>query len=335
MLGWLETTGNDGDVALSSRARLARNYPDLPFPVLLDKKGGEQVQQRVKSALEGRGFQYVSMGDLHLIDRQLLVERHLQSPQLAQNTTCGALLVKGDETAAIMINEEDHLRIQTLIPGFDPAEAYRQAAALEGRIAAKNGFAFDEKLGYLTCCPTNIGTGLRVSVMLHLPALTMLGYVAPIIEAVSKLGMTVRGIYGEGSDALGAVYQISNQVTLGPTEEELVGALFATCQQIVEKERESREALLKADRIAVEDRLYRAWGVFSNARKMDTMEFMRLWSNVRLAAVLGLVQLDMNVLTRLLVQAQSASVQKAAGREMDGMQRDEARAELIRKSLQG
>lgn len=333
MLGWLETTGAQGDVALSSRARLARNYPDLPFPALLDAKGGQQVQQRVQDSLQGRGFQFVRMGDLPAVDRQVLVERHLQSPQLSQNTSSGALLVQGDETAAVMINEEDHLRIQALIPGFDPKLAYQQAVALEARVAQAQPFAFDERLGYLTCCPTNVGTGLRVSVMLHLPALTMLRYMGPIIQAVAKLGMTVRGIYGEGSDALGSIYQISNQVTLGSTEQELVDALTTTVEGVIDKERESREALMRADRIAMEDRLMRAWGVFTNARKMDTSEFMSLWSHVRMAAVLGLVQVDMKDLTRLLVQAQSASVQKNAGREMPEMERDEARALLVRNTL--
>lgn len=333
MLGWLETTGAQGDVALSSRARLARNYPDLPFPALLDAKGGQQVQQRVQDSLQGRGFQFVRMGDLPAVDRQVLVERHLQSPQLSQNTSSGALLVQGDETAAVMINEEDHLRIQALIPGFDPKLAYQQAVALEARVAQAQPFAFDERLGYLTCCPTNVGTGLRVSVMLHLPALTMLRYMGPIIQAVAKLGMTVRGIYGEGSDALGSIYQISNQVTLGSTEQELVDALTTTVEGVIDKERESREALMRADRIAMEDRLMRAWGVFTNARKMDTNEFMSLWSHVRMAAVLGLVQVDMKDLTRLLVQAQSASVQKNAGREMPEMERDEARALLVRNTL--
>lgn len=333
MLGWLETTGAQGDVALSSRARLARNYPDLPFPALLDAKGGQQVQQRVQDSLQGRGFQFVRMGDLPAVDRQVLVERHLQSPQLSQNTSSGALLVQGDETAAVMINEEDHLRIQALIPGFDPKLAYQQAVALEARVAQAQPFAFDERLGYLTCCPTNVGTGLRVSVMLHLPALTMLRYMGPIIQAVAKLGMTVRGIYGEGSDALGSIYQISNQVTLGSTEKELVDALTTTVEGVIDKERESREALMRADRIAMEDRLMRAWGVFTNARKMDTSEFMSLWSHVRMAAVLGLVQVDMKDLTRLLVQAQSASVQKNAGREMPEMERDEARALLVRNTL--
>lgn len=333
MLGWLETTGKHGDIALSSRARLARNYPDLPFPALLDAKGGQKVQQRVQSALEGRGFQFVQMQDLHAIDRQVLVERHLQSPQLSQNLAIGALMVQGDETAAIMINEEDHLRIQALIPGFDPQLAYQQAAALEQRIAQAQPFAFDDTLGFLTCCPTNVGTGLRVSVMLHLPALTILRYMQPIVQAVGKLGMTVRGIYGEGSEALGSIYQISNQVTLGCTEQELTKALTGMVEGVIEKERESREALMKADRIAMEDRLMRAWGVFTNARKMDTSEFMNLWSHVRMAAVLGLVQVDMKELTRLLVQAQSASVQKNAGHELSEMERDEARALLVRNTL--
>lgn len=335
---WMEQKGPESDVVISSRVRLARNYEDIPFPTVMGSEGATQVIQKTRDAVEiekeDGDYQFLPLQKCSVIERQVLIEKHLASPDLIKHYRRGALLLKKDETVSIMMNEEDHLRLQCILPGFQLEEANRLVNELDDLIEVHTQYSFDEKIGYLTCCPTNAGTGMRASVMLHLPALAMTGYVGLILQTINKIGLAVRGTYGEGSEALGNMYQISNQITLGNSEEDIIRNLVSSCSQVIEKERAARTTILKNSRIELEDRLFRSYGIFTNARKMDSQEFMKLISDVRLAVDVQLLpNLDRIKLNRLMIQAQSANLQQLAGCELSPDERDIKRADLVRNTI--
>jgi len=339
---WMEMNGPEGDVIISSRVRLARNFYDIPFPTMMNEKDAQEVARRVREAVmkrkrpKGQAYHFLSLMDLPTVEQQVLVEKHLASPDLLQFPDKGALLVRDDETISIMINEEDHLRIQCLLPGLQLEEACQRAIEIDDSIEEDYEFSYDEQLGYLTCCPTNVGTGMRASVMMHLPALTMTGYIGSVLQAVSKIGLAVRGIYGEGTEVLGNMYTISNQITLGQTEEDIIRNLIDISRQIIGKERAARNTILTNKAIELEDRLFRSYGIFVNARRMDSKEFMKLLSDVRLAIDLGLItHIDRPTINRLMIQGQPATLQKMEGRELSPEERDVIRANLVRRTMQG
>lgn len=233
----------------------------------------------------------------------------------------------------VMINEEDHLRIQAILPGLSLGEALEKANRTDDALE-RGGYAFDPRYGYLTACPTNAGTGMRASVMLHLPALTLLSQIGPIIRSVSRIGLTVRGIYGEGSQANGNMYQLSNQVTLGRNESEILHALGEAALQVMQRERDARKLMLERNRIGLEDRLLRSYGILSNARKMSLREFMQRMSDVRLAMDLSLLPLQADTLDALLLDAQPAALQRRAGEELSAEEQNVQRANLVREELQ-
>lgn len=319
-------------IALTTRVRLARNYADVPFPQRMSDHDYETIIERTQNALTAENYTLKRMAALSKNARGCLVEERRISPELAAHDS-GAVLLSEDRTISVMVGEEEHLRIQALLPGLQLGNAMQLADHADRTIERTERFAFDRRWGYLTSCPTNTGTGMRAGVMLHLAGLAMLSQTGQVIQAVSQLGLTVRGLYGEGSEASGHMYQLSNQVTLGRTEEEILKLLGDTAEQIIGKERAARQLLLERDRIGLEDKLMRSCGVFANARLMTVKEFMNRLSNARLAADLGLIRISQAQLTELMNEVQPATLERSAGRTLTQKERDILRAEIIRKRL--
>ena len=337
---WMSNEGEHADIAMSTRIRLARNLAEYRFPYAFSEEEAKKVDETVSSILinsdkEGQeSFSYIDIQDTPDIKRQILVEKHLISPLLAQGEHPGSVLVSPDEELSVMINEEDHLRIQSLQPGFRLQEAYEKANGLDSLLETKLPYAFHEKYGYLTSCPTNTGTGMRASVMVHLPALTITRQIDRIIPAISRFGMVVRGSYGEGSEALGNVYQISNQTTLGKSEHEILQELENLTLQVIEQERRARNAVKEQSPSALEDRIYRSLGVLTHARLLSTEEAAKCLSDVRLGIDLDLIKnIDMSVLNELMIFMQPAFLQQYAERPLRPNERDRARADLFRERL--
>ncbi|SNX54335.1 protein arginine kinase [Thermoanaerobacterium sp. RBIITD] len=332
---------HDNDVVLSSRIRLARNLKDIPFPSVMSDKDALKVKEDIKKAIFdsktilSTQFAEYDMNKISPLERQSLVERHLISPDLAQNTKNGCALIKNDSSVSIMINEEDHLRIQTLFSGLNLLDAWDLADKIDDLIEENVNYAFNEKLGYLTSCPTNVGTGIRASVMVHLPALSITGQIGNILNSVSKIGITVRGMYGEGTQSLGDIYQLSNQVTLGQNEREIIENQEGIVKQIITNERQAREDLYKKRRIQIEDRVGRAYGLITNARVMSTQEFMRLISDVRLGAVLNIINIDLKKIDELTTHIQPGNLQRIIGKQLEPYDRDVKRAEYVAKLIRG
>ncbi|MEG6566683.1 protein arginine kinase [Thermoanaerobacterium saccharolyticum] len=332
---------HDNDVVISSRIRLARNLSDIPFPSVMTEDEAEKVKESVKKAIFdsktilSTQFLEYDMKKITPLERQSLVERHLISPDLAQNTKNGSALIKNDGTVSILINEEDHLRIQTIFNGLNLKEAWDLADKIDDLIEQNISYAFDEKLGYLTACPTNVGTGIRASVMVHLPALTITGQIGNVLNSVSKIGIAVRGMYGEGTQSLGDIYQISNQVTLGQSEVDIIENLEGIVKQIISNERKSREDLYKKRKVQIEDRIGRSYGLLTNAKVMSTQEFMKLISDVRLGAVLNIVNLDIQKIDEITTHIQPGNLQKIIGKQLEPYERDIKRAEYVSKLIKG
>lgn len=332
---WYQQSGADGDVVISTRVRLARNLNHLPFPASMTSEQRETVIRDVFDAFpqDGSGaFACIRMSELSEWDALSMVERHLVSPDFLNATEGEALLLSPDESVSVMIGEEDHIRIQAMHAGFALDEAFTAANCWDDFLDARLHFAFDDRLGYLTQCPTNLGTGMRASVMLHLPALQEKGVIQQLANTVSKLGLTIRGMYGEGSRSEGAMYQLSNQVTLGITEQEAIDNLKGIVAQIIKEERQYREQLRLTP--ALEDRVYRALGVLQNARLLSGKEFMSLISHVRMGVAMNVLNtVDLHTISSLMVDAQPAALMRKAGRELDPTERDTRRAALVRERL--
>lgn len=334
-------TGNypapDEDVVISTRVRLARNYRDVPFMPKMTPEWAEETIGRVTQCIERSGqsdqYQLFRMNGMEPWDKDRLVEHHLVSYDLLRYADKSAALISTGETISVMINEEDHLRIQGLLPGMQIDRAAELAFGADTLLEDSGPIAFDSRWGYLTSCPTNTGTGLRASSMLHLPALSASGQIGAVMQAFSKLGLTVRGLYGEGSAALGNLYQLSNQVTLGRTEEDVVRSLSAATQQIVEHERAVRQKKEQMDPIALQDKLMRSFGLMCEARVLSAKEFMRLYSNVRYAASMGYVNIAPGSLDKIMMDLQPGSLQSRAGRKLSDREMDVLRAEALRETL--
>lgn len=327
---------NPSDVVVSGRVRLARNYPDLPFASGGDPANAQACIDRACNAMHTGTTDVYTMHLLSAMpktDRMALVEAHLISRDLLQNSAAGAALIRQDKQISIMINEEDHLRIQALVNGLKLDEAAKNAYAAEAILEQECGFSFDPQLGYLTSCPTNTGTGMRASLMLHLPMLTRFKQMGNVGQSVAKLGLTLRGIYGEGSEALGDLYQVSNQVTLGRTEDDIIEAVTAVGKQMIDMEAALRERCLTQQPNELKDAIYRSYGILRYAVTMDEKEFMQHWSNLRLGAVLGLIKVDRDVIDELLTVAQNAHIRQYIKAHQSSADVDVARCELIKEKL--
>ncbi|MEG6617538.1 protein arginine kinase [Peptococcaceae bacterium 1198_IL3148] len=336
---WMNSDGPEGDVITSSRIRIARNLSGIPFPNSMSTTDAEAVFHAVQQAVSKSNQQLnklelLNMGELTPVERRVLMDKHLISPDLLKDYQKKAVVLSENEVFSIMLNEEDHLRIQCLLPGLQLEKAWELANNLDDDLEQVLDYAYSAQLGYLTACPTNVGTGLRASVMLHLPGLTMLRQINPIINAIAKLGITVRGLYGEGTQAMGNLYQVSNQVTLGLSEEEIIDKLSSIIRQIIDQERAARQAVHHDNKYQLEDRIFRAYGTLKYARLLTTDETMKLISEVKLGVNLRIIEgVDASVLNQLLVMIQPAYLQKQANRELSAQERDVLRAKTVRDEL--
>jgi protein arginine kinase len=337
---WMSEEGPESDIVLSSRIRLARNIDQFQFSFLNSSEEALKVIEAVKSRIKKGSFantgdmDLLMMDELQPLQKRILVEKHLISPHLAETANHGACLLSENEEISIMINEEDHIRIQCLYPGLQLLEALNTAFQIDDWLEEEINYAFDEKVGYLTSCPTNVGTGLRASVMLHLPGLVMTQQLNRIIPAINQLGLVVRGIYGEGSEALGNIFQISNQITLGKSERDIVEDLKSVVGQIVSQERSVRDTLVKTSNIQLEDRVYRSFGVLTNSRIIETKEAAKCLSDVRLGIDIGYIKdIPRNILNELMILTQPGFLQQYAGGPLRPNERDIRRASLIRERL--
>ncbi len=335
---WLRGTGPSSEIVLSSRIRLARNLAKFPFSHWASKKQGEEVLNRVKEAITSSKFLknalFADLSELSAVDRQFLIERHLISREHAVNTDHKAVCVTDNEIVSIMINEEDHLRLQVIQSGFNLMEAWRVIDQIDDELGKRLQYAFSTTWGYLTCCPTNTGTGMRASVMLHLPALVISKQINKIIQMITKLQLTARGFYGEGTQASGNLFQISNQVTLGHTETEMIDNLERVIRQVIEYEQNARKSLLSQNQADLQDRIFRAYGTLKNAYVITSNETIELLSTVWLGIDLGLIKdVDRALVNELFILTQPAHLQKLEGKTLSANQRDVKRAAIIRSKL--
>ena len=336
--GWMDSHGEHSDIVMATRVRLARNLTGYCFPIASKEDETLAVDKMVVGALldheSEESYSYSRMAELSSLEREVLVEKHLVSPQLASPDHHGAVLLSSDESISIMINEEDHIRIQCIYPGLQLEEAFKQADGVDNILEKELPYAFDEEFGYLTSCPSNTGTGMRASVMMHLPALTITKQIERVIPAISRLGMVVRGSYGEGSKALGNVYQVSNQVTLGKTETEIMEDLANITSRLIAHERQSRKMLLQNSQVALENRLFRSLGTLVYSRLLQTGEAARCLSDVRLGIDLGIIEdVDVSILNELMIFMQPGFLQQFAETELTQEERDIFRAKLFRERL--
>lgn len=333
---WYDEISSTNDVVISTRVRFARNLKDVPFPSRLDGDTSKKTALSIKQALMSNYPEELTYYELtNNTDNRVLVEEHIISPEFAENTNVYRTAAC-DETGnlSVMVNEEDHVRIQAIYGGFELDKAYEKANLADEAISKGCEIAFDEKLGFLTSCPTNLGTGMRVSVMLHLPAITAFGYMKSLVGLMNKIGLTVRGIYGEGSDSMGNMYQISNRITLGISEEDTLVKIKNAVNQIVEREREARKQLLESPNPETSDKLWRSYGTLKYARKMDTSEATKLISNILLGATSGVIGecKDKN-LVKLLFEIMPAHIVKRFPDAVTAEMRDKYRADIIREYL--
>jgi len=336
--GWLTEKGEYSDIAISSRIRLARNIKGIPFAHWAPMKDLEQVTKMIEEAIlhinSLKNADIIRMNEISNLQKQFLIERHLISPELPASKF-GSIVISEREIISIMINEEDHLRIQVLSNGLNLIDTWQIIAKIEEELSSLLPFAFSFEFGYLTACPTNVGTGMRASVMIHLPAISLSNNVEKIIPFLSKVGMVSRGFYGEKSEAFGDLFQISNQITLGKKEEELIDNLIKVVSQIIEYEREERELLRTKGGIAMEDRFKRAYALLMNAKLIPSREAIELLSIVRLGIHLGfLPEVSTERLNMLLIFTQPGHIQMLIGEESKPALRDIKRAELIQRELQ-
>lgn len=331
---WYQQSGPEGDVVISTRIRLARNLNGYPFPAGMRTEQKQEIAAKIRAAAETlpETFDYLEMKNMVRHDALSMVERHLISPAFARCEEGSALLLTRDESVSIMLCEEDHLRLQVMGAGMQLDELYARIDTLDTALDSHLHFAFDERLGYLTQCPTNLGTGMRASLMLHLPALQEAGAIQQLAATVSKLGLTIRGLYGEGSKSEGAIYQLSNQVTLGISEQTAIENLKGIAAQIIREERAGRDQMRRQP--SFEDRVWRSLGLLRSARLLSHDEFMVLISNLRVGVACGVVEdVGMDVISTLINDAQPATLMMRERRDMEPAERDTLRAKMVRERL--
>lgn len=329
---WYKTSGAQGDVVISTRVRLARNIKSVPCPERMSEQQRIQLNEAVIKAA-GDEYEAVYLDKLTKYQAFSMAEKNIISREFASVPKNKLLLLSKTEPISIMVGEEDHIRIQCVVPGFDIENAYNYANKADDMLGASLDFAFDEKLGYLTACPTNLGTGMRASVMLHLPVLTEGRVMGRIAAGLTKIGLTMRGCYGEGSSPAGDLYQLSNQVTLGLDEKSAIDNLSNVTLQFIEQERDGRKRL--KDSIDFQDKLFRSLGILKSARKLTSEEFMKLASTVREGISMGLLDdIATEKINTLIIDVQPAALMEGCGHELNPIQRDEERAKLVRHALE-
>ncbi|MFQ5747536.1 MAG: protein arginine kinase [Gemmatimonadota bacterium] len=340
---WLEEDGPDRDIVLSTRVRVARNLQGVPFSIRASAEDRAQVRHRVEAALTGSGAlgeaDLWNIADLEPTERSLLVERHLVSRELV-GTEDGpappgaALALSRAATTGLMVNEEDHLRLQSLAGGLQLEVTWRRVDGLDEELGQHLPYAFHHEFGFLTSCPTNAGTGLRASVLIHLAGLVLTKEIARVLQGISQVGLTYRGLYGEGSQVIGNFFQLSNQTTLGKSEEELIDHLAKIVRRVIEYERNARAVLVREAPAVLEDKVWRAYGILRHARSLPADELMNLLSGLRLGLTLKLLQMPrVETLNRIMVFAQRAHLERAQGRKLEDAEADVLRASYVRSML--
>lgn len=341
---WLRGSGPESDIVVSSRIRLARNLADFPFIARAtagDKTQIEKILHERFATLEADDrfpsqLLYINVDKVEELDRQLLVERQLISRELADSEGARSVAIDGHEQFSVMVNEEDHLRIQVMRSGLDLENAWQAINTLDDLLEEQVTYAYNDRLGYLTACPTNVGTGARVSVMLHLPALVITRQIDKVFRSLQKINLAVRGLYGEGSQAMGDFYQISNQITLGMSEEELTKKVSDVVPVLLDYERQARDFLIRESQETLHDRVSRAFGILRTAQTITSEETLHLLSSVRMGVNLGLIRdVEIPTVNKLFVHTQPAHLQKLAGMELDASDRAIERASYLRQHLAG
>ena len=335
---WLRGCGPVSDIVLSSRIRLARNLADYPFIRRcndIDKANLEStVRERITQDSKLEKLRFINVAELELLDRQLLVERQLISRELANADGARSVAIDESEQLSLMVNEEDHLRIQVIKSGLDLDGAWSMVNTVDDHIEEKLTYAFHPKLGYLTACPTNVGTGMRVSVLLHLPGLVMTQNIEKVFRTTQKINVVVRGLYGEGTEAMGDFYQVSNQITLGKSESDLIGMVSKVIDGVIDYERKAREYLIDRRQNELFDKISRAYGLLQNAQQISSEETMHLLSRVRMGVNLGLIgNLEIPEINQLFIRTQPAHLQKICESELDTDQRNIKRANYLQDKL--
>jgi protein arginine kinase len=344
-LAWLEASGPHADVVLSTRVRLARNLQGHAFTPRMEDEERRRVLRDVQAAAERgtllRGGVSVDISGLSRLARQVLLERHLVSRELVGEETRGphtgaGLIVGQEEQAGVMVNEEDHLRLQGLMSGLRLREAYALVDALDEELGRELPMAFHHEFGFLTSCPTNVGTGLRASILIHLPGLVLTKEIGRVLQGIGQVGLTFRGLYGEGSEVVGNFFQISNQTTLGKPEEDLIDHLQKIGQQVIQYEMHARSVLMREAPAVIEDKIWRAYGLLRYARSITFQEVMNLLSGVRLGVSMKLLPgLSVYTLNKIMIYAQPAHLEQAAGRPLTEAESDVHRAGYVRRILAG
>ncbi len=336
MSSWYENISPENDIAISTRVRLARNIKGIPFPKKLGDSERVKLFETVRDAIANsntpyaKSLKYIAVRDIPDAELYSMVERHLISPEFASENNERAIIISDDESISIMLGEEDHIRIQVILGGLQLEEAYNTASEIDSVLSSLLDFAFDEDLGFLTECPTNLGTGLRASVMLHLPVTESSGEMPLVTDSVGKIGFMVRGMYGEGSGAEASLYQISNQITLGISEKSAIDNLKIITMQLIEKERSKRQSLNK---IKLEDLCFRALGLLQNSRIMSSSEMINLLSRIKLGVSMGILSVNVSPI-KLLIEGQPNMLIKRFG-QMNPSESDIYRASMLRQALSG
>lgn len=339
MKNWMKAEEVESNIVLSSRVRLARNLNFMPFPDRLNEEDARRAISTIEEAFfkgpeATEEYRSVYLWEQNEIENKIFLEKHLISPKHLSNADKAAVILNNDETVSIMLNEEDHIRLQTISAGFNLEETYEVANNLDNILEEDLVFAYDEKLGYLTACPTNLGTGLRASVMIHLPALSINNELNSLFNAVTKVGMTIRGVYGEGSKSEGALFQISNQLTLGLSEKDIIDNLKAVVNQVINQEELCRNQMLKIYKYELKDKIFRSLGLLKTAVLLDSKESLNLLSNVRMGVEMGIIKdVSRAVLSSLLVETKPAALQHIFGKELSNKERDFNRANHIRERI--
>jgi protein arginine kinase len=335
---WLRGEGPHHQIVISSRVRLARNLRNRPFPGWAKKAERTAILELIKPAVESLPEMQESFSeplhDLSALDKQVLVERHLISREHAAKGIGSAVVMNRRQTLSIMLNEEDHLRMQSIRSGLQLKQAFKLVDKIDSALEDKLEFAYDQRLGYLTACPTNVGTGMRASAMLHLPGLVLSEMINQVVQAVSKIGLAVRGLYGEGTEAMGNLFQISNQTTLGEKEDEIISRLTKVIETIIDKEHDARQVLIQKKSNTLWDQIGRAYGVLTYAHAMSSKEALNLLSIIKLGVDLGAFPEDRRLpIDQLFIDTQPAHLQKGSDQKLNAEERDHLRAEIIRDRL--
>lgn len=336
MDNWIHTSDDNSDIVLSSRIRLARNLSDFVYPHKISNEEGRKIVKVIEQVLQDKKLKYniYRLWEMDPLDRITYLEKYLISNKLILNNEKSAFVTNENETISLMINEEDHIRLQCITNGFNLEEAYKCAQELDDLIEDNLEYAFDEKLGYITACPTNLGTGLRASVMMHLPVLTMNGEINKIFSGVTQIGMTIRGIYGEGSKAVGNLFQVSNQLTLGLSEEEIINNLKAVAYQIINQENLARGKIMKMHKYKIEDKVNRALGILNSAVVLNSEECLKLLSYVRLGVEMDIIKdVSKKLLNELTISIQPGAIQRIFKSRFTGEMRQLKRAEFVKEKL--